>query len=270
MLNIIKMDFYRLFKSKSFYLISGIAIVMTIFIMLMFGVYSLALNQLDTGTLNAETMALLETSLPSTFSQYFEVFYFGNYITLLLVIFIVIFCNAEFGRGYIKNIASLITPRYKFAFSKLIVIAFVTVFIYILPAIVIICGCAIGGVPMTLENPAGLAKMIIVGIIMNISLTAFTMMLFYIFRKSMPALISGIVYVTMGQFAYSLLNLVFKAALQTEKIDITKFTNLGNMLYHVNMSADTVTYVRSVIVAVVILAASMALTCMSLNKKDIK
>lgn len=270
MLNLIKMDFYRLFRSKSFYLISGITIIMSVFMMLMFGVYSISLDRLNTGELNAETMELLESTLPKTFSQYFEVFFFGNYITLYLVIFIVIFCNAEFGRGYIKNIASLITPRYKMAFSKLIVAVFMTILVYILTALVVICGCAIGSIPMTVDNPGGLVKMLVVGLLMNISLTSFVMMLFYVFRKAMPALISGIVYVTMGSLLYSFLNLLLKAVFQSEKIDCTKFTNLGNMLTHVNTSADTETYVRATIVAVVILAASMGITCLSLNKKDIR
>lgn len=270
MLNLIKMDFYRLFKSKSFYLIAGVSVIMSIFMMLMFGIYSLALDNLNTGELNAETMALLEATLPSTFSQYFEIFFFGNYVTLYLVIFIVIFCNAEFGRGYIKNIASLITPRYKMAFSKLIIIVFMTVVIYALSALIVVCGCAIGKVPMTVDNPGGLIKMIVVGILMNISISAFVMMLFYVFRKSMPALISGIVYVTMGSILYTFLNLLLKAVFQSEKIDCTKFTNLGNMLTHINASGDTETYVRASIVAVVILAISMAITCLSLNKKDIK
>lgn len=270
MLNLIRMDFYRLFKSKSFYLITGISIVMSIVMMLMFGVYSLALDNLDTGALNADTMALIQSTLPTNFSQYFEIFFFGNYVTLYLVIFIVIFCNSEFSRGYIKNIASLITPKYMMAFSKLIIIVFMTVLIYALSALVVVCGCAIGNVPMTVDNPGGLVKMLVVGILMNISLSAFVMMLFYVFRKSMPALISGIVYVTMGQLAYSLINLLFKAVFQTEKIDITKFTNLGNMVTHVNTSANTETFVRASIVAAVILAISMAITCLSLNKKDIK
>ena len=102
------------------------------------------------------------------------------------------------------------------------------------------------------------------------SISAFVMMLFYVFRKSMPALISGIVYVTMGSILYTFPNLLLKAVFQSEKIDCTKFTNLGNMLTHVNASADTETYVRASIVAVVILAISMAITCLSLNKKDIK
>lgn len=270
MLNLIKMDFYRLFRSKSFYLISGITVIMSVFMMLMFGVYSLALDKLNTGELSADTMALIESTLPSNFSQYFEIFFFGNYIPVYLIIFIVIFCNAEFGKGYIKNIAPLITPRYKMAFSKLIITVFMTIIVYILTALVVVCGCAIGNVPMTIDNPGGLVKMILVGILMNISLSSFVMMLFYVFRKAMPALISGIVYVTMGQFAYALLNLLFKAVFQTEKIDLTKFTNLGNMLTHVNTSADTETYVRATIVAVVIMAASMGLTCLSLNKKDIR
>lgn len=270
MLNLIKMDFYRLFKSKSFYLIAGITIIMSIVMMLMFGVYSISLDRLTTGELNAETMELLESTLPRTFSQYFEIFFFGNYITLYLVIFIVIFCNAEFGRGYIKNIAPLITPRYKMAFSKLIITIFMTVLLYILTALVVVCGCAIGSIPITVDNPGGLVKMLVVGMLMNISLTAFVMMLFYVFRKSMPALISGIVYVTMGQLLYSFLNLLLKAVFKSDKIDCTRFTNLGNMLTHVNTSADTGTYVRASIVAVVILAVSMTITCLSLNKKDIK
>ena len=270
MLNLIKMDFRRLFKSKIFYIIMGVAVLMSVFMMMMFGVYSLALNNIDTGELSADTMALLQSTLPSSFTQYMEAFYLGNYIILFIIIFAVIFCNAEYSRGYIKNIAPLVTPRYLMVFSKLIITVFVSLLIYLLVGAVTVAGCAVSSVELTLTDTAGMVKMLLIGLLLNISLTSFVMMIFNLFRKATPALISGIVYISMGSVLYTLVNLLVKAAFRVEDFDCTEYTCLGNLLGHVTSTADNSTYIRSVVVALVVLAVSTAVSCLSVQKKDIK
>ncbi len=270
MLRQIKADFYRLFRSKSFYLIMGVAFIFNIIMMLLFGVYSIALDSIEASELNAETIALIQTTLPSTFPEYIQLFFMGNSTILYLVIILIIFCSAEYNRGYIKNVATLISPRYLTVFSKIIITFFATILIYIITMVVLIVGCSALSVDMSGVEPGSLIKFLLTGILMNVSLTSFVLMIFYISRKSVPALISGIVYTTMGQVIFTFLNLAIKAVFKINDFDITKFLNIGNMLSHVTMDADGTTYIRSVIVAIVVMGISITVSCISMQKKDIR
>lgn len=270
MQNLIRMDFRRLFKSKLFYLMMGIAVLLSIFMMAMFAVYSFALDNINLSELNSETISLLQSTLPSDFTGYMEVFFMGNYVILYIIILMAVFCNTEYSKGYIKNIASLVTPRYLLVLSKLIITVFVTVVIYLLVGLVAVVGCSVTSIGITTDNVAGIVKMLLVGMLMNVSLTSFVLMLFYIARKLAPALISGIVYITMGSVVYAFINLLVKAVFNTEKFDITEYTNLGNLLGHVNTTASNGTYIRAAVVAIVILALSVFISCLSVQKKDVK
>lgn len=270
MLKQIKADFYRLFRSKSFYLIMGIALIFNVFMILMFGVYSIALDNIEASELNAETITLIQSTLPSTFPEYIQMFFMGNSTILYLIILLLIFCGAEYNRGYIKNVATLVFPRYLTVFSKIIITVFATILIYLITLAVLLIGCSALSVDMSGIEPAALIKFLLTGILMNVSLTSFVLMIFYITRKSVPALISGIVYTTMGQLIFTFLNLAVKAVFKTNDFDITKFLNIGNMLTHVTMDADNATYIRSIIVAIVIMGISVGVSCISMQKKDIR
>lgn len=270
MLKQIRADFYRLFRSKSFYLIMGVALIFNVLMILMFGIYSIALENIDTGELNAETIALIQSTLPSTFPQYIQMFFMGNSTILYLVILLIIFCGAEYNRGYIKNVATLIFPRYLTVFSKLIIAFITTILIYVITMLVLLIGCSALSIDMSGIEAASLIKFLLTGILMNVSLASFVLMIFYITRKSVPALISGIVYTTMGQLIFTFLNLAVKAVFKINDFDITKFLNIGNMLTHITLDADNTTYIRAIIVAVVIMGISTAVSCISMQKKDIR
>lgn len=270
MLNQIRADFYRLFKSKSFYLIMGIAFIFTIFMMAIYGIYSFALNNIDITELGEDTAAMIRGMLPTNFTQYMEMFYFGNYSIMFIIILMVIFCSAEYSKGYIKNTATLISPRYLTVFSKLIITVFVTAIVYLLIGIVVVGGCSIMSIEISSDNVAGIIKMLLVSFLMNVSLASFILMLFYLFRKSMPALISGILYISMGTMILAFLNLAIRAAFKADDFDITKYINLGNLVNHVSATASDSTYIRATIVALIVMAGSTAISCVSMQKKDIR
>ena len=112
--------------------------------------------------------------------------------------------------------------------------------------------------------------MILVQLLNNISLTTFFMMLFYASRKTPIALVSGLVYGLVGNLLYTLINLLIAVAFPKWDFDLSKYTNLGNIAFHVTTDASTVTLVRAVIVAVVFLGISSFFSCYAINKKDIK
>ena len=273
---IIRMDFYRLFRNKLTYILLGASVLFTAFMMLTYGFLEMSLKMLDTETLGAETEALIRASLPQNFEGYFTMFISSNFVIVFVVLFAILFCSAEYSTGYIKNTAVNILPRYLTYFSKLIVASVYCIVIFAIVLLVLFGGCTILG-HRGFEDPNVILKAIaVIGaqILCNISLTSFFMMIYYVTRATSISMISGLVYSTMGTLLYSLVNLLLSVAFPGKNVDSTKFTNLGNMVYHLNLGSSGDTFrnniIRSIIVSIVFIALSSFLSCVAINKKDIK
>ena len=119
MLNMIKMDLYRMVRTKSMYVV-WIVMAAAIF-------FSTSMSKLDIDTMNKEaeqqqTENIAETVKPETINMGMSVFLptqpgekvtvfdqvYANlqakFVALFLVIFTVLFSSADIGSGYIKNI----------------------------------------------------------------------------------------------------------------------------------------------------------------------
>ena len=119
MLNMIKMDLYRMVRTKSMYVV-WIVMAAAIF-------FSTSMSKLDIDTMNKEaeqqqTESIAETVKPETINMGMSVFLptqpgekvtvfdqvYANlqakFVALFLVIFTVLFSSADIGSGYIKNI----------------------------------------------------------------------------------------------------------------------------------------------------------------------
>ena len=276
MSRIIRMDFYRLFRNKLTYILLGSTVLFTAFMMLTYGFLEMSLKLLDTEELGADTVALINASLPQNLEGYFTMFISGNLIIVFIILFAVLFCSAEYKTGYIKTTAVSILPRYLTYFSKLIVVSIYCLIVFALVLLVLFGGCAILGYK-GFENPDVIPKVIaVVGaqILCNISLTSFFMMIYYVTRSTSITMISGLVYSTMGSVLYSLINMLLAVAFPGKNLDSSLFTNLGNMIYNLNIYETGVDFrnniIRSVIVSVLFFALSSFLSCLAIDIKDIK
>ena len=276
MSRIIRMDFYRLFKNKLTYILLGATFLFTAFMMLTYGFLELSMKMLDAEALGEDTVTLINATLPNNLEGYFTMFISSNLVIVFIILFAVLFCNAEYRTGYIKNTAVNILPRYLTYFSKLIVVSVYCIAIFAIVLLILFGGCAIMG-HTGFENTSVLPKVIAViaaQILCNISLTSFFMMIYYVTRSTSLTMISGLVYSTMGTLLYSLLNLLLSVAFPNKNVDATKFTNLGNMVYHLNIGSTGDAFrnniIRSIIVSIIFLALSSFLSCVAIDKKDIK
>lgn len=152
MLNMLKMDLYRMFRTKSMYVIW---IVMAIVV-----VVTTALVKMDFDALNAENPAQEEqlteagtenfnvgitVELPTQRGEsitVFDVFYanvMARFYALFLVIFSVIFSTADINSGYIKNIGGQVKNRGALIVSRaaaLAVFTFITMLgVFLLQAV---------------------------------------------------------------------------------------------------------------------------------------
>lgn len=269
MRNIVRMDVYRVFRNKMTYILLGATVLLNIIVMGSFAMLELSLRYIDFEALGAETVALLETTLPNDFGGYIEYFFCGNLLIVFLTVFALIFCSSEYQTGYIKNTAVNILPRHLTFFSKLIVVAVYTVITYLITGLIVMIGCYLLGFTK-IDNPGKIIRMILLQILCNYSLTTFFMMIFYITRKNVIAMVAGLIYGTMGNLAYALIALLVSVAFPNSDFDLTKYTNLGNIIFHMNTSATVNDCIRAAIVAVIFIGISTFFSCVSINKKDIK
>lgn len=140
MLNIIKMDLYRMFKTKSMYVIwIVLAAILLITTSLCKTDYEL-LNEKDAmkqeqvteptvENMNVGMMVTLPTE-PGEKVTVYDIFFAnsqGKLYALLLVIFAVLFSTADISSGYIKNIGGQVGNRGSLIFSRSIALSVFTV-----------------------------------------------------------------------------------------------------------------------------------------------
>ena len=140
MLNIIKMDLYRMFKTKSMYVIwIVLAAILLITTSLCKTDYEL-LNEKDAmkqeqvteptvDNINVGMMVTLPTE-PGEKVTVFDIFFAnsqGKFYALFLVIFAVLFSTADISSGYIKNIGGQVGNRGSLIFSRSIALSVFTV-----------------------------------------------------------------------------------------------------------------------------------------------
>ena len=136
MLNIIKMDLYRMFKTKSMYVIwIVLAAILLITTSLCKTDYEL-LNEKDAmkqeqvteptvDNINVGMMVTLPTE-PGEKVTVFDIFFAnsqGKFYALFLVIFAVLFSTADISSGYIKNIGGQVGNRGSLIFSRSIALS---------------------------------------------------------------------------------------------------------------------------------------------------
>ena len=140
MLNMIKMDLYRMFRTKSLYVIwIVLAVALLITTSLCKTDYD-SLNEEDAvqqeqiaeptaDNINVGMMVTLPTE-PGEKVTVYDIFFAnsqGKFYALFLVIFAVLFSTADISSGYIKNIGGQVRNRKSLIFSRSIAIAVFTV-----------------------------------------------------------------------------------------------------------------------------------------------
>ena len=140
MLNLIKMDLYRMFRTKSLYVIWIVLAVALLFTTILCKTDYEILNEADavqqeqvaeltTENINVGMMVTLPTE-PGEKVTVFDIF-FGNsqgkFYALFLVIFVVLFSTADISSGYIKNIGGQVQSRGALVISRAIALAVFTI-----------------------------------------------------------------------------------------------------------------------------------------------
>lgn len=209
MFNILKMDMYKMFKSKSLYLISVISLVLIVLFAILlrttFSInYELA-KEANMSIGNTETIANsadltedeyynMQKELKDSFSfeDFLSMGYGGAFIYIGISIFMAMFICSEWDTGFIKNIIPIKNSRLNIVLSKNIIL----VFFLIIQGLAVTIGSIIANFAMNGKVNIGNLKEILsyVGT-HNLLLLAFgslIILLSYIFRNKAAVITIGI------------------------------------------------------------------------------
>lgn len=136
MLNMIRMDLYRMFRTKSLYVIFAIMLGMLLFTMtelqpeIKDGVMTSSLAEQQQEVASDSTNIGITSTLLTAPGEKVTLFdliasdFTGKILALYMVIFAVLFGTADISSGYIKNYAGQVNGRWKLVLSKAISLFF--------------------------------------------------------------------------------------------------------------------------------------------------
>lgn len=254
MLNLLRSDFYRLFKSKFFYICTAVAIFLVAI-----SIFAVKWSSDLSGS-----------EMPYTDGISYGLLSFSNgNVQMIIAIITAIYVAAEFSHGTMKNVVSKGFSRVHIYLSRLIAMIVTSYIVIILCAVVgTICATIVTGTigDLTGDYLVDILKLVGIELFLNAAYIA-VLILIAMVVKNLGGVIAidilGIL--TVIPLIYALLGVLFH-----NKIDFTKFSLLFNMAFYYNNEAIGADYLRSAIVGLVFFAVTTALGIFAFVKSDVK
>lgn len=252
MSNLIKMDFYRLLKTKSV-VISTIVLLVFNFAISIFVV--IITNTLVRRFTSEDVQIMTDKNLTDIIISPFAL----SLLLIFLLIAVVTFSYADLANGYIKNIAGQVKNKGNTVISKFVVVAVYTFIVLLLVFLTNLAGSAIV-LNITIGDNIGHAVAIF--FVKWILIMGMTSILLFVTTGLKNKTLASVVGVILGSemltFAYMGLNNLFS------KFDITEYA--PDQL----VGATDLSIINSTIVGVVMIAVFITLTVKAFNKNDVK
>ena len=260
MINILKVDLYKMFKAKSFYVIG---IILAAFSAL--NAYAFAKISLDA---NEELLMLINSNFFVVFMQ--NVNSVVTYVTLFVVLFMV----SEFSNGTIKNIATKGYLRESIYFSKLIVGAISTL-IYVtvvalsiyLPYIFVLRG----HITNEFEMPKYFINSFFIMLLHLLAYISIGLMIASLVRKSGLSVVCLFAFTSLIPFILDMLDKLLASNFET-KFSLSKYFISGSLGYAISqadLSIPDKDIVRVILVPICFSVASVAIGVTVFKKRDI-
>lgn len=260
MINILKVDLYKMFKAKSFYVIG---IILAAFSAL--NAYAFAEISLDA---NEELLMLINSNFFVVFMQ--NVNSVVTYVTLFVVLFMV----SEFSNGTIKNIATKGYLRESIYFSKLIVgavstliyVAVVALSIY-LPYIFVLRG----HITNEFEVPKYFINSFFIMLLHLLAYISIGLMIASLVRKSGLSVVCLFAFTSLIPFILDMLDKLLASNFET-KFSLSKYFISGSLGYAISqadLSIPDKDILRVILVPICFFVASVAIGVTVFKKRDI-
>lgn len=260
MINILKVDLYKMFKAKSFYVIG---IILAAFSAL--NAYAFAKISLDA---NEKLLMLVNSNFFVVFMQ--NVNSVVTYVTLFVVLFMV----SEFSNGTIKNIATKGYLRESIYFSKLIVgaistliyVAVVALSIY-LPYIFVLRG----HITNEFEMPKYFINSFFIMLLHLLAYISIGLMIASLVRKSGLSVVCLFAFTSLIPFILDMLDKLLASNFET-KFSLSKYFISGSLGYAISqadLGIPDKDILRIILVPICFFVASVAIGVTVFKKRDI-
>lgn len=263
MLRLLQSDFYRLFKSKAFYICNLVAVVL-----LAGGVF---LNDWASRIMaeNPQSTSMPLSTIKNGISYGITTFSDGQ-VHLFISIFVAIFVTAEFVHGTMKNVVSKGFPKYQIYISKIITmvaatfIMMFTIFIFVTIAATIVSGkfgVITGGFLVQILGMIG------VELLLHAALTALFVMVAMTIRNGAAVIAINIIGVnSILPMTFQLIDYLFK-----NKTQFSFYTLQYNIVtYYQNLTPPAESIIRAIIVSVVYFSVATAIGIYAFKNTDVK
>lgn len=235
MLNIIKSDLYKMFKSRNFYLINLVFILITLAVGIIVKVdvsrdyeaaqaYNTAMEEENSLT-EDEYYTMQEEAIIEQDVKEFMSIHYSSITMLTLAVFLAIFVCSELDTGYIKNIIPLKTSR-----TNLLVAKNVVSFVFILVQMVLGFGTAMFSTfllsgKINISNPRELVIYLGFQILLAMSFAASIILLSYLTKSKAAVMTIGVLLAVNVQ---SLFLGLLDAFVNTSQVSLAQFSVITN------------------------------------------
>lgn len=284
MLNLIKMDVYRLLHAISTWVMMGIMVLIAVFCvgatsadldaMAENPVYteqsaSMAENEVVYGIVMETDPAWINGEVPA--SQMLGLLLNSGILMIFCAIFVSLFVGAEHHSGYLKNIAGQLPYRGQLAVSKFAAIAVEVLLMFAIYAVFCIAsGYIFFGDQFTLGSGAGLLKMLGTQYLLHLGFSALVMFLCMATGSTAFSMCLGILGCSgLASLLYSGINWVIQKIHSGTTFDFGRYM-LDTNVYAISGSSEPADILRAVLVACIFAALAVSCSALVMQKRDIK
>lgn len=269
MLNIIKMDLYRMLKAKSTYIIIlGICLVS---LMLLYQSHEALIDlkkgipvpELSVGIGN-DVSALAKN--PSILALFYSIF--GSFtIALGLSVFSILFITREESTGFIKNIAGQVSSRSHLVISKLVCQSAFILLSFLTSMLTAFFAGKIFFDSLEFGSPSIFWKPICLQFLLHIAFATILLMLVFLIKQLIISLLISIT-LCFGVFSYlyALISKGINHLFEINGFDISNYTITGN----IGGAASNMDYMRIISVSIVYIIIMLLVSILIRQKQDIK
>lgn len=262
MINLLRSDFYRLFRSKAFY----ICVVIWTFLFAIGAFLAKWLNDIVAKSQNIDTVP--ELSFHSGIAYGLTVFNDSN-MSLFMAIYIAIFVTAEFTHGTMKNSVSKGFSKIQIYLSKFITMSgavYLTMLILFLSGL--ITGTIVSGNFLDTSEDFAIKAIGMIGmeLLLYAAFTSVFVMIAMIIRNNGGTIAVNIIGMLFAPFIYQLIDVFFSPAKS-----FSQYSLQNNIIFaHYNIEKTSGDILTTILVGVVFLVVSMTIGLFTFKNTDIK
>lgn len=296
MINLIKMDLYRLFKTKSYYVMIVVTALLAIFAIFMLNediLFQQSMQEKGNDNSKYEQEMLEKDNMTEVSSEGFTIgiyvetkeewiynkidfadylnVNFASNLVMILCVFVSIYVNGEQKNGYIKNIAGQLEKRSMLVLSKLVAVS-VEVFSMLLVFVLIsaISGKIAFGDKLICSSVISLLKLLGIEYVLHLATSSTVMAITLIFRSSGVGITYGLLD-SMGLVAsiLGIINVFANKIFKFKDFDVLEYTVRG-CITKLSVTFTTEVIIKSLIISIAFISISTILAMISMQKRDVK